>query len=48
MRVDPDAEEGTLRVSFVLPKGGYATTVLSRVCALDDAQSAATKPNADS
>lgn len=29
--------EGGLVVSFVLPKGGYATTVLGRACHLDDA-----------
>jgi tRNA pseudouridine13 synthase len=31
------AEDGVLIVSFVLPKGGYATTVLSEICQLHDA-----------
>jgi tRNA pseudouridine13 synthase len=35
---DPDAS-GMLTVSFVLPKGGYATTVLSTACRLVDATS---------
>lgn len=35
---DPDAS-GMLAVSFVLPKGGYATTVLSTACRLADATS---------
>jgi tRNA pseudouridine13 synthase len=35
---DPDAS-GMLAVSFVLPKGGYATTVLSTACQLVDATS---------
>jgi hypothetical protein len=26
----------TIRVSFSLPKGGYATTVLAQVCELED------------
>jgi tRNA pseudouridine13 synthase len=33
---DPDAS-GMLMVSFVLPKGGYATTVLATACRLADA-----------
>ncbi len=32
--------EGVLVVSFVLPKGGYATTVLSEICHLEDAKKA--------
>lgn len=32
-----DAEEHGLTVSFVLPKGGYATTVLANACGLVDA-----------
>lgn len=35
---DPDAS-GMLTVSFVLPKGGYATTVLATACRLADATS---------
>lgn len=35
---DPDAS-GMLAVSFVLPKGGYATTVLATACRLVDATS---------
>ena len=35
---------GVLRVSFVLPKGGYATTVLSTVCSLEDATRRETTP----
>jgi tRNA pseudouridine13 synthase len=35
---DPDAS-GMLAVSFVLPKGGYATTVLATACRLADATS---------
>jgi len=35
---DPDAS-GMLALSFVLPKGGYATTVLSTACRLGDATS---------
>jgi tRNA pseudouridine13 synthase len=31
-----DAAAGYLTVSFVLPKGGYATTVLSRACHLEE------------
>lgn len=31
-------EQGVLIVSFVLPKGGYATTVLSQLCQLEDQQ----------
>lgn len=37
---DPDAS-GMLTVSFVLPKGGYATTVLATACRLVDATSRA-------
>lgn len=37
---DPDAS-GMLAVSFVLPKGGYATTVLATACRLVDAMSRA-------
>lgn len=37
---DPDAS-GMLAVSFVLPKGGYATTVLATACQLVDATSRA-------
>jgi tRNA pseudouridine13 synthase len=37
---DPDAS-GMLTVSFVLPKGGYATTVLATACRLVDAMSRA-------
>lgn len=33
---DPDAS-GMLMVSFVLPKGGYATTVLATACRVADA-----------
>ena len=32
-----DPSDGSLVVGFVLPKGGYATTVLSTVCVLEDA-----------
>jgi tRNA pseudouridine13 synthase len=35
---DPDAS-GMLMISFVLPKGGYATTVLATACRLVDATS---------
>jgi tRNA pseudouridine13 synthase len=48
MKVEPLADQRLLRVSFVLPKGGYATTVLSRACRLDDNHAAATKPSAPS
>ena len=33
---DGSVSEGSVRVSFVLPKGGYATTVLSRACRILD------------
>jgi tRNA pseudouridine13 synthase len=33
---DPGSERGFLTVSFVLPKGGYATTVLSELCQITD------------
>jgi tRNA pseudouridine13 synthase len=39
-----DPTDGSLVVSFVLPKGGYATTVLSTVCALRDATRRETHP----
>jgi tRNA pseudouridine13 synthase len=32
-----DAEQGTSTLRFVLPKGGYATTLLGSVCVLVDA-----------
>lgn len=34
---DGDAQRVTVRVRFVLPKGGYATTVLGRACRVVDA-----------
>jgi tRNA pseudouridine13 synthase len=34
----PEVEHGYLTLGFVLPKGGYATTVLSQVCRPIDAQ----------
>lgn len=35
----PQAPQRSLTLSFVLPKGGYATTVLAAVCSPHDAQS---------
>ena len=40
LAVTPLVDGGGLTVSFVLPKGGYATTVLGRACRLDDASRA--------
>jgi tRNA pseudouridine13 synthase len=37
-RSTPDAEGGTATLSFVLPKGGYATTILSELCRPIDVQ----------
>jgi tRNA pseudouridine13 synthase len=41
-RIEPAGEaKATLNVTFVLPKGGYATTVLGRACLLIDAAAGA-------
>ncbi len=39
---------GALSVRFVLPKGGYATTVLGRVCVLKDRRGPAPEPSDES
>ena len=50
--VDPGPEgtekAGRIGIAFVLPKGGYATTVLSQVCKLIETGTSASPPRASS